>query len=209
MDRDLVRHLRATLGLTQKDLAERLGLSQCTVSRWERGTTRPDPETRRRLQDLLNSVAPAGEAALRQMVGHSPAAMALVDADWRLNAVSPAFAALLGITPVQAVGADLRRRFAAADLEQAGRAALDRGLLTGGTTALRVICALRRPDGVIVPTLGSWHAVPVQGQQRPLVVWQCVPVSEAEYRRLRAAGPPVMDLEVAAGAEAGAEPDGG
>lgn len=36
-----LRALRATLGLTQHDLADKLGVRMMTVSRWERGVASP------------------------------------------------------------------------------------------------------------------------------------------------------------------------
>ncbi|MEA2594103.1 MAG: hypothetical protein QOF01_572 [Thermomicrobiales bacterium] len=47
-----LRHLRKTLGLTQTELARRLGVSNVTVNRWEHGRTVPGPAARARLQRL-------------------------------------------------------------------------------------------------------------------------------------------------------------
>ncbi|MCK9487309.1 MAG: helix-turn-helix domain-containing protein [Dehalococcoidia bacterium] len=49
-DADAVRALRAQLGLTQADLAERLGTRQQTVSEWETGTSEPRRMSRRLLR---------------------------------------------------------------------------------------------------------------------------------------------------------------
>lgn len=51
-----VRRLRARLGETQAQLAERLGTTQQTVSEWERGARRP----RRMAQRLLRLAEEAG-----------------------------------------------------------------------------------------------------------------------------------------------------
>lgn len=40
----LVRDRRTALGVTQAELAERLGIRQPAVSAWERGTAYPSPE---------------------------------------------------------------------------------------------------------------------------------------------------------------------
>ncbi len=40
-DREHVRALRAHLGLTQQELADRLGTRQQTISEWEQGMYRP------------------------------------------------------------------------------------------------------------------------------------------------------------------------
>ncbi len=52
-----VRRLRARLGETQAQLAERLGTTQQTVSEWERGARRP-----RRMAQRLLRLAEAGGA---------------------------------------------------------------------------------------------------------------------------------------------------
>ena len=44
--------LRARLDLTQGELAHALGVSPCTVSRWEHGHMRPGPMARRLLEQL-------------------------------------------------------------------------------------------------------------------------------------------------------------
>ncbi len=44
---DLVREARKRAGLTQAELAHRLGTSQSAVARWERGTVHPSLETLR------------------------------------------------------------------------------------------------------------------------------------------------------------------
>lgn len=41
----LIKEARTSAGLTQRDLAERLGTHQPVVARWEKGRTRPDFDT--------------------------------------------------------------------------------------------------------------------------------------------------------------------
>ena len=52
-DAEAVRHLRDRLGVTQAELADRLGTRQQTVSEWETGASTP----RRMSQRLLRMVA--------------------------------------------------------------------------------------------------------------------------------------------------------
>lgn len=49
-DAEAVRALRARLGLTQAELAERLGTRQQTVSEWETGASTPRRMSRRLLR---------------------------------------------------------------------------------------------------------------------------------------------------------------
>ena len=53
MDID-VKELRKKLGITQKSLAEKLGVDSVTVSRWERKETRPSRLALRQLARLGN-----------------------------------------------------------------------------------------------------------------------------------------------------------
>jgi len=57
-----IRALRLSLGLTQQELAARIGVDQSTVSNWERdGGTTPRGPALKLLQSIAN--APSPEAA--------------------------------------------------------------------------------------------------------------------------------------------------
>ena len=47
-----VRVIRALLDMKSKDLAERLGVTACTITFWERGTAVPRGDHRRALENL-------------------------------------------------------------------------------------------------------------------------------------------------------------
>jgi transcriptional regulator with XRE-family HTH domain len=49
-----VGELRKAKGLTQKQLADLLGLDQATVSNWERGKVMPDSVNQKKLADFFN-----------------------------------------------------------------------------------------------------------------------------------------------------------
>ncbi len=68
---DRIRYLRERLGLTQAELAERIGVRDATVSDWERGTAKPRTRSLRALAELT---AQPGEwrAWLKTGEGNAP-----------------------------------------------------------------------------------------------------------------------------------------
>ncbi|MEX2458535.1 MAG: helix-turn-helix transcriptional regulator [Actinomycetota bacterium] len=71
-----VRALRRRRGWTQADLADRLGTDPVTVSRWERGVSRPRPSAQVRLQELATPL-PADFSRLVWVVGEDLAERSL------------------------------------------------------------------------------------------------------------------------------------
>ena len=51
-----IKTRRTALGMTQEDLAEKLGVSHITVSRWERGAALPSPKNVKAMIDIFNIV---------------------------------------------------------------------------------------------------------------------------------------------------------
>lgn len=49
-----VAERRKEVGLTQKQLANLLGLKRSSISKWENGASKPRAETLKKLADLLN-----------------------------------------------------------------------------------------------------------------------------------------------------------
>lgn len=84
-----IRLLRRRLGLTQKELAEALGVDQVTVSRWERGVDAPRPGRLARLRDMLRKDE-YGRATARQaaIVRLNLAPATIVSCDHRLTDIS-------------------------------------------------------------------------------------------------------------------------
>jgi transcriptional regulator with XRE-family HTH domain len=86
-----LRRFRRLQGIKQSHLAEMLGVSQGSVSRWESGVHEPDDAAQERISSLIAARADnRGDAALKRLILSSPLRVHLVcDATHRLLAVSP------------------------------------------------------------------------------------------------------------------------
>ncbi len=51
----MMRQARDRLGLTQAELAEKVGVTQVTISNWEKGKSTPEGEQRARVEEVLQS----------------------------------------------------------------------------------------------------------------------------------------------------------
>ncbi|RMF24002.1 MAG: helix-turn-helix domain-containing protein [Deltaproteobacteria bacterium] len=69
VDSTAIRKLRERFGWSQAELARRLGTDAGTVSRWERGVTRPRAAHRSRLLALLGQAEDASLDELIRLVG--------------------------------------------------------------------------------------------------------------------------------------------
>lgn len=71
---DTIRRARLARGWSQRDLGQRVGMSQRAVSTWERGTAEPDDAIKERLRDVLglrDPAAPPAPAVDRDYLGRT------------------------------------------------------------------------------------------------------------------------------------------
>ena len=54
---ELLKQCRKKQGVSQAELASRLGVTQQAVGKWESGKSSPDPSTVARIAELLNTTA--------------------------------------------------------------------------------------------------------------------------------------------------------
>ena len=58
---DKIINIRRLFGITQKELAHRLGIDPTTLGRWEKGKSRPLKRRLKKLNSYIISLSPAGE----------------------------------------------------------------------------------------------------------------------------------------------------
>lgn len=85
---NLCRKMRLSLNLTQKEMAVRLGINQATLSRWERGLTEPQFESRELIQAMAQGQGLGAVDDLENVVRVSPFPMLLMDHHNRVVAAS-------------------------------------------------------------------------------------------------------------------------
>jgi transcriptional regulator with XRE-family HTH domain len=56
MERNDLRKRRKALGLSQMELAKLVGVSLLTVQIWERGVSKPKPENKEKLEQVLSEL---------------------------------------------------------------------------------------------------------------------------------------------------------
>jgi len=92
----LILHYRTRHGLTQGEFAEKLGVTQQTVSRWESGKQTPDPEAQQLLRSVIGLTALTTRSAWEERVKLSWGVEALLEKGWRCVASSERLHSIAG-----------------------------------------------------------------------------------------------------------------
>ena len=149
--------------IKQSALAERLGVSQGCVSRWESGTHRPDAAQRERIVQLISaSVGNDHDAALRRLVETSQRPVHLVcDATHRLLAASLSRAASWRTDLSELLGQSLWP-FASPEIEAAEAGLSGSGWFDRPYQSLELRTGSNgRSDVPVPPSLMLWETLPL------------------------------------------------
>ncbi len=174
-----LRRWRRSRGVKQSHAAELLGVTQATLSRWERGF-HPVPEraaaTLARL--LAAQLDPAGDAGLRRLVESSSLPVHLIcDLSHRLLAASPARFANWRAEPAELRGTSLWR-FATEEIRAAEQRLGDLGWYDDGAAELRFWTGA--------------NGDPVVPIDPGILIWERLQLSDGTLVRLVTSMPPSM-----------------
>ena len=126
----LIQHYRVRNGLTQKQLAQRLSVSQRTISRWERRQDQPSLDHQRVLRDLFHFETSDVVRTLSNTIAFCPAPRALCVMP-RLTLVAVSQPAIRKRPSVQnLIGEDLAKRACGVLEEMLDDYALQHGIRT-------------------------------------------------------------------------------
>ena len=157
-----IGRLRKELGLTQQALASFVGVSQRTVSRWERGVDHPSAELWKRLTALLADKDQSHLPSVYEVVRSAAIPLALVDDQGHILAASATYAKGGGDTVHTASTGSVPMVLVIEDDEavlKATRAVLKRwqflsiGVSEGEAALAMATSGEIRPDGAIIDFL--------------------------------------------------------
>ena len=149
----LIAQYRKRHALTQAAFAERFGVTQQTVSRWESGTQAPHLEVQSALRTALGAGAVSDSHAWIARVNETFGSEALFDTDWRIVAISKAALEFSGRSREQMIGHRMSEfpatREAGAMLEQVQ-------LFEGNVRALKVSVEVLLPTVRVRRNVDIW-----------------------------------------------------
>ena len=158
-----LRRFRRLNMVKQSAVAERLGVSQGCVSRWESGAHRPDAAQRERIVQLISaSVGNDHDAGLKRLVESSQCTVHLIcDATHTLLAASRSRAASWRTDIADLIGSSLWR-FASPEIEAAEAGLFERGWFERPYQTLELRTEGNgRTDVPVPPSRMLWETLPL------------------------------------------------
>lgn len=138
----MIAQYRKRHALTQGEFAQRFGVTQQTVSRWEAGVQAPHLEAQATLRAALGLGAVSDSAAWIARVNETFGSETLFDSEWRLLAISDSSLKLAGAVRTEMVGRKVSELVALRDVGSQ----LERlPLFDGHIRALKVTSDVRLP----------------------------------------------------------------
>lgn len=156
-----LRRFRRLQGIKQTHLAELLGISQGSLSRWESGTHQPDPAMQARIENVIAATTSSrSDAALKRLIETSPLRIHLIcDTTHRLLAASPARGASWRGDVASYIGTSLWR-FASPEIERAEQGLVDQGWFERPFQNIRFRTGPNRSAAIaITPGLMEWESI--------------------------------------------------
>lgn len=159
----MIRRLRVVRGMTQRQLAGLIGVTQASVSRWESGIDRPEMPHQKAIRDLLQTGAPSAERMLVHRIRTSPNPEMVMTRDLIVVASSDAMIQALGLldeefTEGRPLGSLVMTDDLAAVMEQLQREGFFRGDLASAHGRIRI----RTLDGRDLHLDGAFFPAPQQ-----------------------------------------------
>ena len=176
-----LRRMRRLRGMKQSHLADLLGVSQATVSRWEAAGQAPSVEARAAIARLMTAPACA-DAALKRLVESSSLPVHLVcDLSHVLLAASPARVARWRRAPAELMGRSMWA-FASPEIQAVEARLPELGWREGGAAALTFRTGANADRDVpIAPGLTLWEHIPLEdGREARLVSTLVEPPAHAQ-----------------------------
>jgi transcriptional regulator with XRE-family HTH domain len=158
-----LRRFRRLQSIKQSHMAELLGVSQGSVSRWESGQHIPDDAALQRIEALIAARADSrGDAALKRLILSSPLRIHLVcDATHRLLAVSPGRAAAWRADIGAHLGTSLWRHASPEIIEAEGGLAA-RGWFERPFQTCRFHTGANTSQTIVItPGVMEWESIPL------------------------------------------------
>lgn len=175
-----LRRVRIANGITQLQLAELLGVEQATISRWERGSQKPDASTQDRIRELLFHGRVPQDAVLFHSVRTSPSGRILFSRQGIILAASAAAGGPL-------IEGMPTARFRTETTEEAWTRAERAGFFDGDVASVQFVSDLVAPGGIAMLVQYCWYPARMTDGTTHVLA-DIDTLDESRFRALKAGG---------------------